>query len=42
MEQEISKMNDLGKKLLDDMNLIKGSLSKLEKIALKQRVLTDE
>ena len=38
MEQEISKMNDLGKKL----NLIKGSLSKLEKIALKQRVLTDE
>ena len=36
MEQEISKMNDLGKKLLDDMNLIKGSLCELEKIALKQ------
>ena len=32
MEQEISKMNDLGKKL----NLIKGSLCELEKIALKQ------
>ena len=32
MEQGISKMNDLGKKL----NLIKGSLYELEKIALKQ------
>lgn len=37
MEQEISKMNDLGKKLLDDMNLIKGSLCELEKNCFKTK-----
>ena len=43
MQQVISKIANLGKKLLDDMNLIKGSLCELEKkIALKPRVLTDE
>jgi hypothetical protein len=42
MQQVISKIANLGKKLLDDMNSIKGSLSELEKIALKPRVLTDE
>ena len=42
MQEVISKMSDLGKKLLNDMNSIKGSLNELEQIALKQRVLTDE
>ena len=37
MEQEISKMNDLGKKLLDDMNLNKGSLCELEKNCFKTK-----
>ena len=42
MQEVISKMSDLGKKLLNDMNSIKGSLNELEQIALKPRVLTDE
>ena len=42
MKEIISKMSDLGKKLLCDMNSIKDSLNELEKIALKPRVLTDE
>ena len=42
MQEVISKMSDLWKKLLNDMNSIKGSLNELEQIALKPRVLTDE
>ena len=42
MKEVISKMSELGLKLLKDMNSIKDSLSELEKIALKPRVLTDE
>ena len=42
MQEVISKMSELGKKLLNDMNSIKDSLSELEKIALKPKVLTDE
>lgn len=42
MKGVISKMSDLGKKLLFDMNSIKDHLNELEKIALKPKVLTDE
>lgn len=42
MQEVISKMSELGKKLLNDMNSIKDSLNELEKIALKPKVLTDE
>jgi hypothetical protein len=42
MKEVITKMSDLGTKLMYDMNSIKDSLIELEKIALKPRVLTDE
>jgi hypothetical protein len=42
MKDVITKMSDLGTKLMYDMNSIKDSLIELEKIALKPRVLTDE
>ena len=42
MQEVITKISDLGKKLLNDMNSIKDCLSELEKIPLKPRVLTVE
>ena len=42
LENEINKMSELGKKILQDMQNIKNSLIELDKISLKPRVFTNE